>query len=175
MITLKVVEYIIGIIFPFFFLQFPAPVQQVTGSLPVSGLTPLRPGQPGHPSVHPAVHTAPGVRLPAGEVPVIREIPQPGPGGDYRPLMSYGSHLAPDHPDTRMSPRPSSTHSEGGVSGLAPGSQGGSATSRSMTSSPAHALPKGQKPACVRDLINHAIERNLQNEPQPPPQDKRNY
>ncbi|XP_055862801.1 serine/arginine repetitive matrix protein 2-like isoform X3 [Biomphalaria glabrata] len=76
--------------------------------------------------------------------------PVPAPGMDYQRIIpSYGNHLLPEQMlETRLSPRPSSAHSEGGGS--------------RMTSSPHSVSGKGQrKQACVRDLINSAIERNL--------------
>ncbi|KAH9490196.1 hypothetical protein Btru_049405 [Bulinus truncatus] len=86
-------------------------------------------------------------RPPSNEITVIREVPPPGM--EYQRIIPYGSHLLPEQMhETRLSPRPSSAHSEGGGS--------------RMTSSPHSIAGKTSRgPACVRDLINSAIERNL--------------
>ncbi|BFZ19004.1 hypothetical protein BsWGS_22044 [Bradybaena similaris] len=91
-------------------------------------------------------------RPPSREVPVIREVPPSGSMIMHDRLLPFGQHLQlePDH-DTRLSPRPSSTHSEGGGSRMA-------------TSPHAAQMGPGGKPGkhtSVRDLINSAIERNL--------------
>ncbi|XP_046570749.1 LOW QUALITY PROTEIN: uncharacterized protein LOC124278997 [Haliotis rubra] len=112
----------------------------------------------------------PPISLSASPIPAPREQPQhstPNPGANLRPeghpsqrdqnvidfsnasksASPFPSHLMA--PDIRLSPRPPSTHSEGSRSAISPHPQQFVMDKKPM------------KPACVRDLIHSAIERNL--------------